>query len=240
MVIDWTLILDIARELLRVVGTIVGVIIGAKIAFSNASKGRREDILFKEKYKVYERMETIIGEIIIDYNDVNSKRTMAIYYWITELAPAWDWTPPNDEEKLQMNSELGDICRYFFAKHNTRLFDFRVKAMFSKDLDERILYASTILFHYMEETESITKYIRDSMTNPPINLAEIKKQKIIEWRYSGGYHEAGTVLNMIKSAMFHELELPTEYREDLVPLEEFKKHVFDPKLQSITASTSHD
>ena len=57
---------DLGLEIFKLVGTGVSVFVGAKLAWDNASKGRREDILFKEKYKAFEKQ---IGYLItVDFH----------------------------------------------------------------------------------------------------------------------------------------------------------------------------
>jgi hypothetical protein len=54
---DWGL------EVFKIVGTGVSVFIGAKLAWDNASKGRKEEVLVKERYKAFENIIGILYEL---------------------------------------------------------------------------------------------------------------------------------------------------------------------------------
>ncbi len=228
---DWAWLVDIGRELIRILGTIFGVLVGAKIAFSNASKGRREDILFKERYKVFEYMELIFKDVQLNYKSVQEKRRIVILNWISDSASSnHNQNLPNDEDKLQLLSELREDCFMFHHNHVSRFNDFRVETMFSKDLEARINYTSEVIYDYMLETQRLVSFIEETMRNPPTNLIEIKREKKKEWKYSDGYDKPGSSINMIYRAMFSELKLPTDHPIKVMSLEEFKTYVFDPGL----------
>lgn len=231
MVTDWTWLIDVIRELLRVGGTILGVLIGAKIAFRNASQGRREDILLKEKYKLFEYMQAIFKDIEDNYSKIEYRRSLVIGQWIRYLnKSSGDRTNIGDVDIFHSLLNLREDSDKFHGRYIPKLFDFRVELMFSKDLYQRMSYVNETLAEYMAETIKITYFIEENMKRQSNITEEVLRDKLKEWRYYGGYNKAGSAINMLYGAMFAELNLPVERKMELMPLDEYKSYEFNPKI----------
>lgn len=105
MATDWAL------EVFKLAGTAVSVFIGGRLAFYYSEQGRKQDILFKEKYKAFEGAVSILLDI--EYH----------FYLMEGL---FDITPINeedflDEERFQKKKKDIETVRSFWG----RLVDLR-------------------------------------------------------------------------------------------------------------------
>lgn len=123
-----------AAELVKILGTMLGVGIGAYAAFHFASVGRKQDVLIKERYKAIEELNGICNEI--GFNCRQIRHSIESQYMISETIP--------------QGNVNNDAIKYFNATadiHMRAIKNNKYMLMFPAEFEDRY---RTILRDYHE------------------------------------------------------------------------------------------
>lgn len=197
-------------EVFKILGTIsISVLLSAWLSWKNSSKGRKEDILIKEKYKMFEQTQKIVEEIDASFMSLSHHRDVVLRNWIDNVNTGFDGQPLTEADKWNLLMELRNESADFQSKNLTKLFNFKFELLYPRDIVLRMDYMSRVLRDYASDTFKMTLFIEESMRNIPNNIDAIKKQKFEEWR-TDGPSEVGSAIHTFQIAMFYDLGLPSE------------------------------
>ncbi|MBX8465281.1 hypothetical protein [Deinococcus sp. RIT780] len=77
--------MNYAAELVKILGTMLGVGIGAFAAFHFASVGRKQDVLIKERYKAIEELNGLVNELVFNARQLRS--SIENFYMVSKTMP---------------------------------------------------------------------------------------------------------------------------------------------------------
>lgn len=200
---DSSLLTDIAKELIRVLGTIVGVIIGANVAFRNAKIGRRDDILLKEKYKLFDDLETKLGEIRLQIYTVRRNAYIVIDDW--EIHNTEQEAEKSEFFRMTHIKELRESYDKLNKLKKDALHNARIKMLFSSKIDDEVVSIDKEITRLVFRSARLANAFGNSKSNNSNEKTESDVKSY--WENRNDVRELVGKLNKLTDDMFQELEL---------------------------------
>ena len=194
MATDWLV------EGVRLFGTGFAVFVGAKLAWNNSSKGRKEDILFKEKYKLYESIDSDLESIKKLLHQLVESASSLLYNVQGDLHILSRNIADKDIENIEelvKSLELA-INGLHENKRLRRLFSIKI----SMDVDVLKDRVKDLIVNTTDITNAYIGYpiLKDEMIKQESALVRLKKRDL--------YGDLDARIDRLRDSIFSDLGLP--------------------------------